>query len=319
MDKTEKGIWIGAVGILAGLVVASFLSSAVQMFLWKYLWGPIVADAQNQTVAVYKGVEAARNYNIFDTTFYAALVALSAFGVYKLFDKIDIEIDRGLIFSLIPFVIFGEFLRVVEDASIVSYPYSIFLIFPVSAFLILLLAVGIIYISKRYQDKGVIESYQTPVLYSSVFASTAVAAVLLWHGFTYGFGSGLVGLILTPLIALAVFIFIQSFLGGIWPETFLNSGVGMLATAGHVIDGSVTSFSISSLGYVEKHIVASMITESFGTVYSFLAVKVAVIFAILWAIEKEGDREFKLLVLLFIIAVGLGPGVRNFTRAFLGV
>lgn len=319
MGKKEKFIWTGAGILLVALVVASFLSSAVQMFLWKYFWGPIVADAHNQSVAVYNGVEAAKNYNVFDTTFYAALVALSAFGVYKLFRKIDINIDKGLVFSLIPFVIFGEFLRVIEDAAILSYPYNIFLIFPISGLIILLLAVGVLYISKRLQDKGTIEDYQRPVLYTALIASTVSAVVLLWHGFANGFGKGLLGLTLTPLIALGVFLVIQNFLGGIWPETFLNSSVGLLATAGHVLDGSVTSYSLSSLGYIEKHIVASWIIENFGTAYAFLAVKVAVIFTILGMIEKEGDREFKLLVLLFIIAVGLGPGVRSFTRAFLGV
>ncbi len=319
MERNEKLIWIGAGTVVATVTVAAFLSNTVRMFLWRYIWGPIVADAKNQSIAVYNGVEAVKNYNVFDTGLYASLVALSAFGVYKSFRKMEISIDKGLIFSLVPFVLFGEFLRVIEDAAIISYPYSIFLIFPVSGILILLIALASIYISKRLQDQGTIQDYRRPVLYVSLLTTLAAAPVLLWQGFTQGFGDSLLGLTLAPVISLGVFLAIQQFLAGIWPETFLNSSVGMIATAGHVLDGSVTAFSLSSLGYIEKHVVASWIIENFGTAYAFLAVKVTVIFAILGMIEKEGDREFKLLVLFFIIAVGLGPGIRSFTRAFLGV
>ncbi|MDY6788900.1 MAG: DUF63 family protein [Candidatus Nanohaloarchaea archaeon] len=317
----RKNMWILASSavLIAGIALASYLSESVLLFLWEYIWGPIVADANNQYTAVYRGVEAVRNYNVVDTSLYAVLVVITAFGAYNFFQKLGLKVNKSLVFSITPFVIFGEFLRVMDDAAIVSYPYSTLLIFPISGFIIFFVALGIIYLLKKLEDKGTIKDYRKPVLYTSTGLSLIAGAILLRYGLNNGFNSNISGLILTPVILISAVLTLQKFMSGIWPDTFINSSVGMLATASHVLDGSVTAFSIESMGYSEKHVVAEGIIEVTGNAYYFLAVKIAVILAILGMIPREDDREFKLVVLLFIILVGLGPGTRDIVRAILGV
>lgn len=59
-------------------------------------------------------------YTPVNTITWAIILGLSIFWVVKLLDKINVKIDDGFVLAVVPFIIFGSSLRVVEDAGAIQ-------------------------------------------------------------------------------------------------------------------------------------------------------------------------------------------------------
>lgn len=118
-----------------------------ERFLWRYLWGPVVADAEGRTV---DGISA--GYNPVNTAVYATILIISFFGIYELFKFFEIEFDRKFVYSLIPWVILGGSLRSLEDVGIFKEPLDRVMITPIIyillGFFAFLLLLGEVFISR---------------------------------------------------------------------------------------------------------------------------------------------------------------------------
>ncbi|RLF62629.1 MAG: hypothetical protein DRN33_05370, partial [Thermoplasmata archaeon] len=64
----------------AGLLIAPTIF--YDHFIWKYLWGPIVADAAGHPVS-YHGVGAAEGYTLVSEFIYGVLLLLAVYMLYK--------------------------------------------------------------------------------------------------------------------------------------------------------------------------------------------------------------------------------------------
>lgn len=107
------------------------------------------------------------------------------------------------------------------------------------------------------------------------------------------------------------------------PEAAATTGsVGLLALFGHVLDGLSTAVGVDILGFGERSPVSRWImgladrlptAEVLGSGWLFVVVKVAVIggVVVLFADYIEDEPTEGYLLLGFIAAVGLGPGVHN--------
>ncbi len=84
-------------------------------FVWKYLWGPIVADAKR---VPQEGIT--EGYNVVNTTVYALVLAVAVIGVWRAFTYLGIRIDGTYLIAMVPFVLLGSTLRALEDASLFS-------------------------------------------------------------------------------------------------------------------------------------------------------------------------------------------------------
>ncbi|MEF8873471.1 MAG: DUF63 family protein [Candidatus Thermoplasmatota archaeon] len=115
------------VGIPAALLIGSLLMPELfwEKFLWRYFWGPVVADAKGHTV---NGVSA--GYNPVNTVGYALTLIVSFFGIYEIIDYFEIEIDRKFVYSLLPWVVLGGSLRSLEDVGLFKHPLDKFMITP---------------------------------------------------------------------------------------------------------------------------------------------------------------------------------------------
>jgi uncharacterized membrane protein len=310
-----------AAGSVLVLAVIATNEAAIE-FLWRYIAGPLVTHAKGAAVS-YSGVTAAEGYNIYNTALYAiALVGFIA-GLDRLLDRWDIGDGQDLVIGMVPFVIMGGMLRVLEDTGTIGYPLNLPLITPLIYFLVAGLAVGCLYGSVILVRKGWYESYRRPLLLSGIGGIVITAALLAptaINRFSAGTAppAGIGAVLLITVAALLGAVGLQRYLGPKVPETFLNTTVGETAVIAQVMDGAVTAGSLAFLGYGEKHVVSRYLIETLGTPYAFLGVKAAFIIGILAYLPEEDDR-LSMLIMLGVIAVGMGPAVRNLTRAILGI
>ena len=91
---------------------------------------------------------------------------------------------------------------------------------------------------------------------------------------------------------------------------------------GHFIDGSATFLGIDEYGYSEKHVLPDFFIEYFGTAKVMIPLKFLVVTGVIYAIEtensKEEEPEMISLLLMFLLALGLGPGTRDVLRIMFG-
>ena len=91
---------------------------------------------------------------------------------------------------------------------------------------------------------------------------------------------------------------------------------------GHFIDGSATYLGIDNYGYVEKHVLPTWFIETFGTAIVMLPLKFFVVTGVIVALEneehKEDQKQMISLLILFLLALGLGPGTRDILRIMFG-
>ncbi|MFB6294981.1 MAG: DUF63 family protein, partial [Candidatus Nanohaloarchaea archaeon] len=210
----------------------------------------------------------------------------------------------------------------VEDAAILSGPAQYLFISPliygvVAGVVIMTLAAAAV-----LEERGVVQDYRHVVGGAGTIAAVATALLLagaedVAAGWMLPAGVGMAA-VLTGAGAAAA-----------WYGRRVWDGLSAAATweggavlAGHMLDGSATALSIAVLGYGEKHPVSAFIMDATGTPYSFpvaKAVAVLTILGVMHGADREDDPVFYNLVLLGILAVGLGPGVRNLVRAVFGV
>ncbi len=138
-EEHKKEFWAFVlIGIPLILLVGSILWRDLfwDAFIWRYLWGPVVADARGTSIG-----EVSAGYNPVNTLVYGIVLMLALIGIYDLIEYFDIEVDTGFVLSLIPWVVLGGSLRTLEDAGLFSESVAPLFISPV---IYLLLGVGAI-------------------------------------------------------------------------------------------------------------------------------------------------------------------------------
>ena len=90
-------------GILAVILIGYILAPTVgyDQWIWKYYWGPVVADASGHPVS-YQGVVAEEGYTLVSELTYGIILVLALFGLYKVLKKLEIRIDWYFCIALLP-------------------------------------------------------------------------------------------------------------------------------------------------------------------------------------------------------------------------
>lgn len=100
-------------------------------WIWKYYWGPIVADANpNSSTAVHNGVIAIEGYTLISEITYGIILIIAIFAIYKLLKKLQIIIDWKFCLALMPYILLGPVSRVLEDADYFNIPFVYWFISP---------------------------------------------------------------------------------------------------------------------------------------------------------------------------------------------
>lgn len=119
-------------------------------------------------------------------------------------------------------------------------------------------------------------------------------------------------------LAVSVVVFaIATLLYKILRLKFMEDLYGRLALAAQLFEASATFIGISFYRYSEQHVIASLAIGGLGPASVFL-VKMAVVPFVLWACS-DLDTETAKYVKVLIIALGLGPGLRDMLSVAMGV
>ena len=278
------------------------------------------------------------------------LVALT--GVVFLLRRLDLGTDREFFYALLPFVFLGGALRVVEDANdavpageaLISYPLNTLLISPIIYFTVFGLTLGAVVAAVAAERAGVIERYARPLLGAGV----AFLAVTLGYLASLRL-AGAEGVEFYPQVLVVVLVGATAAALVNWAlvERFapqVNAGTGLIGLVilwGHAVDGVANVVGLDwmiALGagpnLVPKHPVNQFVVDVTaatlpasvlavtGDTWPFLLVKLVAATFVLWVFEEdifEDSPRYTMLLLVAVLAVGLGPGTRDMLRATFGV
>ncbi len=272
-------------------------------FIHFYYINPIVHDTE---------------YNPVDTVTYAITLGLCLFLVLRLLKKLDVKIDERFILAVSPFMFVGSILRVMEDADIFEAPISYLFISPIIYFLLFFICISALLVSLLLFKRGVIKDY------IPLFGVTGVVCVVVSLGVLLLEGD--VERVWVPPAVVGIAVGISSIvylIGRSYNEKYLTSTVSFSILTAHLIDASSSYIGIGRLGYVGKHVVENFLIGSTNSAAVMFPLKLSVLIPTLYVLDRyfseEEDIDLKNIVLLTVLMLGIGPGIRNMLRMTLGV
>jgi uncharacterized membrane protein len=291
-------------------------------------------------------------YTLVSEVGYAVTLIAALVGLVFLLRRLNLGRNKSLFFALFPFMLFGGALRVVEDANdalreggteAISYPLNTLIISPIIYFTVFFVTLASLVACVTLARRGVVDDYEYPLAGLGTIALVATLGYLFWLAATTSvvtlhFSILLVVLVGATLVTAATWWGIEAYK----PE--INAGTGAIGAVviwGHAVDGvanvAVLDWS-NALGlagqYTAKHPVNRLIvdvtssalpasiTTVIGTAWPFLLVKIAAAVAVVWVFDEtifEESPRYAILLLIAILAVGLGPGTRDMLRATFGI
>lgn len=260
-------------------------------------------------------------YNLVNTFTWAVVLGICIFGMFRLLEKLEVKITPRFIISILPFVLAGSSLRVLEDspAGIFHPPYTYLLITPNIYFLVFGITVVCLWLSIRLQKAGLVEDYQP------VFAGFGLA----WF-----------------LLNLGTLLYFESIVAAYVPVFVLGAGTGLTFTfylvarhlkssiftdplnlsilLAHMLDASSTYIGIDRLGYFEKHVLPSYLIKLTDTALVMYPLKLIIFVGVLYVLDTQFEKDeesnnLKMLIKMVILILGLSPATRNTIRMMLGI
>ena len=291
-------------------------------------------------------------YTLVSEVGYMLTLLVALVGVVFLLRRLDLGADRDFFYALLPFVFLGGALRVVEDANdavpageaLISYPLNTLLISPIIYFTVFGLTLGTVVVAVGAERAGVIERYARPLLGAGI----ALLAVTLGYLTSLRL-SGAEGVEFYPQVLVVVLVGATAAALANWalvervaPQVNAGTGlIGLVILWGHAVDGVANVVGLdwmTALGagpnLVPKHPVNQFVVDVTaatlpasvlavtGDTWPFLLVKLVAATFVLWVFEEEIFEEsprYTMLLLVAVLAVGLGPGTRDMLRATFGV
>ncbi|MFB6109527.1 MAG: DUF63 family protein [Halodesulfurarchaeum sp.] len=311
---------------------------------------PIFFESVAEAASV-DGPVAYPGYTVVSEIGYAITLLLSLSGVVFLLDRLDLEVRPGLIYPLLPFMFFGGALRVVEDAhdglaagtGLFAFPWSAIFISPFIYFTVFFLTLGMLLSSLWLRNRAYTDTLEWPLFGFGTGWFALTIGYLLWLVPTspnVAFHPVFTVLTVGGATAIAAggWWAIRRFWPAIASGTPILGGVILWA---HAIDGLSNVLAIdwgAELGLpadlVPKHpvnraviritgnVVPESVTAVIGVAWGFLLLKLVAATFVAWLFDERMVSEsprFSTLLLIAVIAVGLGPGVRDMLRATFGV
>lgn len=363
--------WAAVVGVITAVLVLGsvlFPRQVYDGFLWRYFWGPVVADGNGAPCVVREngettfvesiaecrqatGVVAEPGYTTVSTLSYALILVFALVGVVLLLRRLDLGYDPGLFYALFPFVLFGGALRTVEDVSValgpesavtVPFPWSALLISPFIYFTVFFVTLGALLFAIALDRRGAVDRYHAPLAAVGTVALTVTIAYLTYAAVaadpvSFHLSVPVITLVGATILTAITWFLVERFA----PEINYGTGyMGALVIWGHAVDGIANVLSLDWAGalglpgYSPKHVVNAAIhdytgqiqpawlSDLIGTTWPFLFVKLGAAVFVVWIFDEQIFEEspaYAMLLLITVLAVGLGPGTRDFLRATLGI
>ena len=298
------------------------------------------------------GPTAEPGYTFVSYAGYIPTLVLMAIGVLFLVRRLEIERYRAGFFALFPFMLFGGALRVVEDANVAAFrqtgelaidlPWVGFLISPLIYFTVFLLTLVAVLVSVWLDRTDRVSGYEYPL---AAIGTAYLTVTLAYLGYTatQEYATFYPRLLLVTLVGATVATAITWVaIGTFAPE--INRGtqnMGLVVIWAHAVDGVANVIGLdwaTAFGHdnnlTPKHpvneaivnftgsVLPADVVDTIGAAWPFLLVKLAAATFVVWVFNEEIFDEhprFAILMLITVVAVGLGPGTRDMLRATFGI
>ncbi|MDD1767820.1 MAG: DUF63 family protein [Methanomassiliicoccales archaeon] len=193
-------------------------------FIYKYFWGPVVADKESRPV---DGIT--EGYNVYSTVVYALFLAVALYAMYRATRRLKVEVDLTLIISSLPLFFFGGVARALEDASLFEGTVQYFFISPLIYVVVALIFVGACAVGlviRRYGQDW------SPVRRTAAFSVFVVALEVIYFAVTLGiaadFNYSLPAFVPVILGLVSIVVFHLSILKGLQPVPSATLSTGLL-------------------------------------------------------------------------------------------
>jgi len=326
-DRRSRTLWVAAVVVpVAVVALGSLVRPEIfyDRFFWKYLYGPVVADSQGGLAELPSGVTATPGYTPVSSAVYAYYLLLAVVGSVHLLDRFEVGDSRSFFYALVPYGLVGGALRVVEDTGSLEPPVAYLFISPVIYVTMFVFTLAFFLAALYAEREGIVDDYAKPVAGAGAAVLVAALLYLAYFG-SVGEGAEVSLWVLGAVVGMATLFFALVWfpLDRFVPE--LNTGTGLMGAVllwSHMLDASSTILGVGYLGYSEKQPIVDAVIDLTGTTYSFAVMKAGIVILILYAFDEQFFKEYRrlpYLLLVAVLAVGLGPGTRNTLRMTLGI
>ena len=314
----------------------------------------LLESASACSAAVAAGeVVAFPGYTTVSTVSYIVVLLGMLIGVVFVLRRLAIATELRFFYALFPFMLFGGALRTVEDAGIaalrvgaeplVAFPWSALIISPFIYVTVFAVTLGCVVGAYALADGGLVDDYARPLFAAGSVALAAAVGYLVVLAATTEyvvFYPQVVGsiLVIATVSAIATWKLARALVPSIEQGTGF---AGFVIIWGHAVDGVANVIGLDwmpaltgTANLVPKHVVNELVVtwtgrllpESIlavtGDAWPFLFVKLAAAAGVVWVFNGELYEEsprYTLLLLITVLAVGLGPGTRDMLRATFGV
>ncbi|TYL38820.1 hypothetical protein CV102_09935 [Natronococcus pandeyae] len=299
------------------------------------------------------GPTAEPGYTFVSYAGYIPTLLLLLIGIGFIIEWLEIERYRAGFYGLFPFMLFGGALRVVEDANVAAYretgelaiqlPWSGFLISPLIYFTVFLIALAAVVSSVWLDRNDYVSGYEYPLFGIGTAALTITVGYLGYLAYAEPYASFYGSLLATTLVGATIATAVTWFaIEKLAPE--INSGtrfMGAVVIWAHAVDGVANVIGLDwatvfglPRNLVPKHPInaaivdytGALLPESIvsvtGAAWPFLFVKLGAAVVVIALFNDEIFDEsprFAYLLMIAVVAVGLGPGTRDMLRATFGV
>lgn len=284
--------------------------SGVLEFLWKFIAGPIMADARNAETAVWNGVTAHTGYNIYNTLAWGIIAIAIIFLIRREFQRRDIKLKTSTAISALPFIILGGIIRFLEDAAVIPFLLRPLAITPIVYLVITVLFLGSIPAASWMASKSSCtrDDLLKNVGYVLLAPFLGIAVYLMTQGAR-----------ITPILAsVAISVLLIGIYYLISRRTAYSKKEYLLIAFSQFFGGAVSMVSLS-YGYTQKQLLTQIFTSIFGQP-GVLILKTAIAGIAIYLIEDDIDEgEVKAIALIVLYSIGLATGLRVMLRLGLGI
>ncbi len=257
-------------------------------------------------------------YNPVNTLTWALILApLSIILVLKLLRRFRFAMDDTFVGTVLPYILFGATLRVIEDAELLSPPLSYLLISPLIYLLLIAYTLSLLILTSKLCT----HTRHVPAVFASLGLLSLIISLIILFSNVEEKLPWVIPTVCSIAGAITLLIYLM---GWKFHLRFLCTKLNLTALGAHMLDATSSYIGIDLLHYHGKHVLENLIINYTGTAAGMFILKLGALIPGLYIIDTlsggdGSDRELRNVLLLAIIILGLGPGIRNTLRLSLGI
>ena len=237
----------------------------------------------------------------------AIMLALLFFIIFPLLDKRGVKFNAKFVLALLPFVLLGSALRVLEDMAFLPSSWNplepaYYFVTPGIYLFIAAVAIAALLVSLFASKKFRVSFYK-------IFAAIGLVPALplvLFEMLNFRAWLGVLAVLLLVFGAVALLVFAFKKL----KKQILESGLNRLAVASQALDGFATLVATQFFSCGEQHPLSGFLLDFFPA--SFVLAKLGLVILILYYVDREIKNEnLRGFIKLVVIVLGFATGLRD--------